>query len=402
MGSLLRGLGVGAGLMYFFDPRSGNRRRAVLRDKTIHAINVTEDFFDRAVRDLNNRVQGVKADAASMFSREPCPDEVLAERVRSKLGRYTSHPGALDVECRNGHVVLRGPILAHELDHVLSAACGVRGVRDVENQLEPHEHAGNISSLQGGIARPGECSDLMQENWSPATRLLAGAVGGALLLNGIVKRGLGSKLLGLAGLGLFMRGTTNMDTRRLLGIGGGRRGFDIQKTVHIHAPVDQVFGFVTDFERSSRFFPHVRSIRDLGNGRLRWTLHGPGNAHIELEEVLTRVEPNRVIAWESTTDSPVAYQGTVHFEPQPDDTTRVHIQMSYLPPGGAAGHLFAQVFGVDPKHQLEESLMRIKTFLETGHMPHDAARREEASIEQQQPSEPPQAERQPVEQQFSP
>jgi uncharacterized membrane protein len=53
--------------------------------------------------------------------------------------------------------------------------------------------------------------------------------------------------------------------------------------------------------------------------------------------------------------------------------------MSYNPVAGALGHLVASLFGADPERQMEEDLMRMKTLLETGTPPHDAARGESRS-----------------------
>ncbi|MGH8626155.1 MAG: hypothetical protein ACREYC_13115 [Gammaproteobacteria bacterium] len=47
--------------------------------------------------------------------------------------------------------------------------------------------------------------------------------------------------------------------------------------------------------------------------------------------------------------------------------------MSYNPPAGALGHVVAKIFGADPKTVLDEDLLRMKTFLETGKAAHDAA-----------------------------
>jgi uncharacterized membrane protein len=42
-GAMLTGLGLGLGLMYFFDPERGRRRRALVRDQTAHAARLTRD-----------------------------------------------------------------------------------------------------------------------------------------------------------------------------------------------------------------------------------------------------------------------------------------------------------------------------------------------------------------------
>jgi osmotically-inducible protein OsmY len=54
------------------------------------------------------------------------------------------------VTAENGRVILRGAVLRDELDDVLTAVRGVRGVRDVENQLDVRDAAASEPSLQGG------------------------------------------------------------------------------------------------------------------------------------------------------------------------------------------------------------------------------------------------------------
>ena len=49
------------------------------------------------------------------------------------------------------------------------------------------------------------------------------------------------------------------------------------------------------------------------------------------------------------------------------------VTMSYTPPAGALGHAVARLFGADPKSGLNDDLLRMKVFLETGRRAHDAA-----------------------------
>jgi hypothetical protein len=98
----------------------------------------------------------------------------LVERVRARLGRVVSHPRAIDVHVSNGAVTLIGPILADEVERVVSAVASVRGVEAVLNELEPHESAEGIPSLQGEGRAPGPSVDMLQRNWAPATQALVG------------------------------------------------------------------------------------------------------------------------------------------------------------------------------------------------------------------------------------
>ena len=53
--------------------------------------------------------------------------------------------------------------------------------------------------------------------------------------------------------------------------------------------------------------------------------------------------------------------------------TRVIVTMGYTPPAGALGHAVARLFSSDPKSELNDDLLRLKVFIETGKRPHDGA-----------------------------
>jgi uncharacterized membrane protein len=375
---LCAGLGLGAGLMYFLDPDRGRRRRAMARDRAAHLVNTADDAIGKTSRDVRNRMSGLVAEASSLFACEEISDGVLVERVRAKLGRAVSHPHAIEVTAEQGRVTLSGQILAREVDLLLKRVYSVRGVVSVENKLEAHQEAGNIPDLQGGRPRPGEPSEFLQTNWSPAARLLAGATGGALALYGAHRHGLTGSALELLGLGLLARGLTNLEIKDLTGYGGSR-GISVQKTINIQAPVERVYEVWRDHENFPHFMSRVREVKDLGDGRYHWTVAGPAGIPLEWEGVITRRVPNKLIEFKSAPGSVIEQHGIVRFEPNHNGGTRLDIKMSYLPPAGAVGHAVAKLFGADPRSEMMADLMRMKSFIETGHQPHDAAARQTAA-----------------------
>ena len=144
------GLGLGTGLMFLWDPDRGKRRRALLRDKCAWAARKTGEGVQVTARDLRNRTQGIVTDVQSRFSWAPVDDSVLVDRVRAKLGRIVSHPGAIQVTTQDGIVALSGPILTAEAPGLLACVKGINGVNDVVNNLETHDEPGNHPALQGG------------------------------------------------------------------------------------------------------------------------------------------------------------------------------------------------------------------------------------------------------------
>jgi hypothetical protein len=61
--------GVGAAMMYFFDPVSGRRRRALVRDQLVHARTQIADTAQAKAKHLRNVAQGAAAEARSAVER---------------------------------------------------------------------------------------------------------------------------------------------------------------------------------------------------------------------------------------------------------------------------------------------------------------------------------------------
>lgn len=368
MNRMLWSAAAGAIAMYLFDPQAGRRRRARARDKVDHYQRTLRHACDVTLRDTRQRAAGVRSGLRTLgrraLRRETTPDDKLVGRVRSVLGRYVSHPHAVVVTAQDGRVTLSGPILENEVAPVVKAIRSVVGVAHVENRLTAHREAGGVSSLQGGVPRHGQRFELLQENWSPAARLLTGAVGLALLVRGGILGRLG-------GAALVARSLSNLDMATLLGV-GAPRGLDVQKTICVNAPVEQVFAFWSDYENFPRFMSRVREVY-VDEDRSRWVVSGPAGVPVEWTSELVRLEPNSLIEWRSLPGSQVKQDGVVRFEPMEDGGTRVSVGLRYMPPGGALGHAVASVFGADPKSEMDADLMRMKSMIETGHAPHDAA-----------------------------
>jgi uncharacterized membrane protein len=82
--------------------------------------------------------------------------------------------------------------------------------------------------------------------------------------------------------------------------------------------------------------------------------------------------PNELIAWSTVPGALVRHAGRVRFQRE-GSGTRVQIDMGYNPAGGALGHTLAALFGADPKSEMDEDLMRLKAYFETGRPARDAA-----------------------------
>src|SRR3954464_1533401 len=126
---------VGAGLMYLFDPDRGRQRRTRLGQQVVHTARAEKDLLRRGIRDARQRAKGVSERARRVFS-EPAPDAVVLGRIRAQLGRAISHARVIDIEVREGRVILRGPVLMAEAATVLRTVKTTPGVREVVDRLE--------------------------------------------------------------------------------------------------------------------------------------------------------------------------------------------------------------------------------------------------------------------------
>jgi uncharacterized membrane protein len=264
----------------------------------------------------------------------------------------------------DGRTTLRGPVLAHEVPHLLAGVAAVAGVCDIDNQLDPLDDAGNVPALQGQCtARPPRFV-LARENWPPSARLVGTVTGAALAAYGMLNGRILGKLLTVCGGALCLRSVTNLNASRLTGIGAGPRAVNLRKTITINAPIEDVFNDWGRFENLPRFMQHVQSVRDLGEGRSEWTVSGPGGTPIKWTARITEFRPYDMLAWETEPGSAVEHSGRIRFAPTPSGGTRLDICMSYNPPAGAIGHMVAWLLGSDPKAAMDQDFVRFKTLLE--------------------------------------
>lgn len=214
---------------------------------------------------------------------------------------------------------------------------------------------------------------------SRVTWTLGGAALGALGAYGLLRRTPAAWLLAAAGLALLARGTTNVPFAPMAGRGVGKRSIDLQKTIHIEAVPERVFDLWSNYENFPRFMSHVQQVRDLGNGRSHWVVEGPAGTQVEWNAETMESRRPEVLAWRSMQNATVDNSGTIRFEPE-GSGTRVTVQLSYRPPAGRLGHAVASLFGKDPKQQMDDDLMRMKQFIETGIPPKDAAQTSTATL----------------------
>ncbi len=138
MRRLLYGTGLGTLLAYFFDPRSGKRRRNMTRDRALALFRRGGRRAEQAGRAVAAEAHGV-SQKVQHRSEEPkeFDDVTLARKVETELFRGADIPkGQINVNAENGVIVLRGEAENQEMiTDLVEKARSIQGVRDVENLL---------------------------------------------------------------------------------------------------------------------------------------------------------------------------------------------------------------------------------------------------------------------------
>ena len=254
---------------------------------------------------------------------------------------------------------LRRERLGHMLRRLLEEARhGLEGESE-QAVVQSHPYGSRMGDLEG-LGSATLAFPRAAESMAESAFRMAGAV---LALYGLTRRGSLAAILRTVGTGMLL-GSVG---RAKLGISGSsldrRRAVDIQKTMHIDAPIEQVYAFWTNYENFPLFMSHVREVEDLGEGRSHWSVTGPGGVPIEWDATLTQQAPSEVIAWRSEPGSMLENAGIIRFSPA-GTGTRVDLRVCYHPPAGGAGQAVAELLGSDPRAKLNEDLGRMKSLLE--------------------------------------
>jgi osmotically-inducible protein OsmY len=138
--AVLLGLGAGLALMFFLDPASGRRRRAVVQEKSVHYARQAAHTREALARRVLGHIRGaIAAIREQVQPEEPVEDAILLERVRAAMGHMVHDPRGVDIRVRCGTVILKGPASATQIEELMACAGRVRGVREVENRLSPSD-----------------------------------------------------------------------------------------------------------------------------------------------------------------------------------------------------------------------------------------------------------------------
>jgi len=105
----------------------------------------------------------------------------------------------------------------------------------------------------------------------------------------------------------------------------------IKRSVEVHAPVEEAYAQWTRVEEFPLFMKSLCEVRAVSEGRFYWRAEREGLSYESVEEISLMI-PNHRIAWRNVSGS--ENSGVVSFERLGLESTRVTLDMAYVPDSG--------------------------------------------------------------------
>src|SRR5688500_17636004 len=221
-----------------------------------------------------------------------------------------------------------------------------------------------------------------ERNVNDPERWVSVVFGSTLTAYGLKKRSIGGFILSAIGGAMVWRGATGHcfiydglgvtsvrdgnDDGRQVSVPYGK-GVDVEKSVTINAPPEQLYRFWRNFENLPRFMYNLEAVQVRDGNRSHWVAKGPAGKSVDWEAEIINEVPNELIGWRSIEGSEISDAGAVHFTPATGGRgTEVKVHLRYDPPAGKFGATVSRILGEDPAVNVEEDLRRLKMLVETG------------------------------------
>lgn len=134
----------------------------------------------------------------------------------------------------------------------------------------------------------------------------------------------------------------------------------IEESIEVHSPLRAVYDQWTQFEEFPKFMEGVTEVRQLDEKHLHWAVEFGGRQH-EWDAEVTEQKPDERVAWKNIDGKDNA--GVVTFHRIDEDTTRVMVQMDFVPEGII--EKLGSAIGA-PDRRVKGDLKRFKELIEGG------------------------------------
>jgi len=209
-------------------------------------------------------------------------------------------------------------------------------------------------------------------------RWVSGLSGAALLWYGAQQRGFSRWPLALAGVGLVYQGVSGDNLLDRVPIAqqipvvrqltSAPTQLRVRKSLTVNRPANELYEYWRNLENLPNFMTHVKSVKDLGEGRSHWKVEILDKVPLEWDARMTQDRPNEMIAWETEPDADIQNRGYVKFIPT-DYGTEVSVSLEYDPPGAMLGRFAGGAVKFIAEQEIKEQIRNFKRLMETGVLP---------------------------------
>jgi len=139
----------------------------------------------------------------------------------------------------------------------------------------------------------------------------------------------------------------------------------VKENITIKRKAGDIYRFWRNVENLPHFIYHIDSVKDLGEGRNRWTIKTPvGN--ISWESEIIEDKENEIIRWRSMPDSCVKNSGSLSLEEKEgSNATEATVELRFNPPVGHDSFLEGKILKVITDVQMKDDLRNLKRIMES-------------------------------------
>jgi len=132
----------------------------------------------------------------------------------------------------------------------------------------------------------------------------------------------------------------------------------IEESIEVRVPLQTAYNQWTQFEQFPLFMEGVEDVRQINDTRLHWVAEFGGHRH-EWDAEVTEQKPDERVAWRNTRGRDNG--GVVTFHRIDPQTTRIMVQMDYVPAGVV--ERIGSALGADNR-RVQGDLERFKEMIE--------------------------------------
>jgi len=141
----------------------------------------------------------------------------------------------------------------------------------------------------------------------------------------------------------------------------------ITKSIIVNRDVSDVYRLWSNFENIPHFMNHIRSVTKTGDRTSHWVMDGPLGKNLEWDAVISDLQENKRIAWNSTDETEknnLRTTGQVMFRSLAPNETEITASLTYEGMSGSANEALARLLD-KPETKLVEDLKSFKKYAES-------------------------------------